>query len=702
MDIKNNILIKKSPFKRILQHIDFSVSFSWDNLFIAIIGSFLLYLLAIGTGIIDLNVNLYLFGIIGEISKSISLYIKRFFILEVFIILFLIRKIPLKIMKKQVIIFAIFLSLAFLSTFLCRINTFLFIIISLIWIIIFIYTQQNENLNTIGSFTVISYIFYLSIIIPLNNCSLGFIVKSTIIIFISVFIASIPMFCIRLLQHDPYKKELFINLFKKQNSYYELYKTKKSILKFDQSNYTKSIINIAEELFASNINLNTLSLNLDHKEKIDQLKAEIDRLIKKITFAIENSLEDWFEINISKITEFHKDIDYEIKSENNNLNQSFLNYMVKKYKNTFEKLNDIFAKKSLPDFTVNLKEINIINEKLKTDTLEYRYSIRFVIVLLICFIWDYVNKNWMFTATLLSFFTLTTNLIFNSEVFLIRVYATIMSVLIGLGILIICSILNITFIIFPLSTLAFLLFFLFKDNGYRACFLFLLGFILWAPQGTVNTTILFTVNGILSLTVIILIFNLIMPKKSKTNIIELLISKIDLTKKSINEFYNEGFEEDTLEKLSENNIEINNILKKLNNKYENINNEIELFNNLSHTLDDYGNKINSIKLILDEEKINYDYNTILKESEIMLDSFKNILENKNIDNNFNSISYNFKKDLDSEDTIKFIYPILMSLILNVNEINNTLTKIKQESLIEKYNKNLIKNIFNVKDIYANN
>ncbi len=137
----------------------------------------------------------------------------------------------------------------------------------------------------------------------------------------------------------------------------------------------------------------------------------------------------------------------------------------------------------------------------------------------------------MFTPTLLSFFTLITNLIFNSEVFLLRVYVTVMSIIIGLGILIIFDFFNILYLITPLSTLAFLLFFLLKDNGYIACLLFLLVFILWSPQGTIDTAILFAVNGAVSLIVIIFIFNIVMPKKSKpTNIIKLLSFKIDLTK----------------------------------------------------------------------------------------------------------------------------------------------------------------------------
>lgn len=56
-------------------------------------------------------------------------------------------------MAKQVILFAILLSLAFLTACLYKINIFLFIILSIFWILIFILTQQNENLRSVGLFT---------------------------------------------------------------------------------------------------------------------------------------------------------------------------------------------------------------------------------------------------------------------------------------------------------------------------------------------------------------------------------------------------------------------------------------------------------------------------------------------------------------------------------------------------------------------
>lgn len=115
--------------------------------------SFLFYILAVGTGIINLNVNLYIWGIITEVTKSIAIFVKKIFLLIVFVILFLIRKIPLKTMAKQVILFAILLSLAFLTACLYKINIFLFIILSIFWILIFILTQQNENLRSVGLFT---------------------------------------------------------------------------------------------------------------------------------------------------------------------------------------------------------------------------------------------------------------------------------------------------------------------------------------------------------------------------------------------------------------------------------------------------------------------------------------------------------------------------------------------------------------------
>ncbi|MCQ2972603.1 MAG: hypothetical protein MJ209_04915 [archaeon] len=290
-------------------------------------------------------------------------------------------------------------------------------------------------------------------------------------------------------------------------------------------------------------------------------------------------------IIVSKLTKFLKPINHKLKSEDESSKQTFLNYMTNKCKNIFKILNDVFAR------NLSNKEESVNN------TEEFRYSVRFIIVILICFTWDYINQNWMFTATLLSFFTLITNLIFNSEVFLLRVYATVMSIIIGLGILIIFDFFNILYLITPLSTLAFLLFFLLKDNGYITCLLFLLVFILWSPQGTIDTAILFAVNGAVSLIVIIFIFNIVMPKKSKpTNIIKLLSFKIDLTKKLIEESYNQGLEQNTLEKLRENDAEIITILNKLDNKYKNITEEIELFYNLNHLIEDFGHNVISIKL----------------------------------------------------------------------------------------------------------
>ncbi|MCQ2972604.1 MAG: hypothetical protein MJ209_04920 [archaeon] len=75
----------------------------------------------------------------------------------------------------------------------------------------------------------------------------------------------------------------------------------------------------------------------------------------------------------------------------------------------------------------------------------------------------------------------------------------------------------------------------------------------------------------------------------------------------------------------------------------------------------------------------------MKSFKNILNLFKNILKGKEINN----------------DKISFICPIISNTEdVDVNEINNILMKLKHENLIEKYNKNLIKNIFNLKDIYT--
>ncbi len=217
-------------------------------------------------------------------------------------------------MAKQVILFAILLSLAFLTACLYKINIFLFIILSIFWILIFILTQQNENLRSVGLFTLISYVFYLTLVIPLENCDLEFIASRTILVFVAVIVASIPMFVVRLLQHNPYKEDS--NVSPKWDSYNKINQNDK--LKVNQNNYRISII-------------------------------------------------------VSKLTKFLKPINHKLKSEDESSKQTFLNYMTNKCKNIFKILNDVFAR------NLSNKEESVNN------TEEFRYSVRFIIVILICF-----------------------------------------------------------------------------------------------------------------------------------------------------------------------------------------------------------------------------------------------------------------------------------------------------------------------------
>ena len=154
-----------------------------------------------------------------------------------------------------------------------------------------------------------------------------------------VIITAIPMVIIRLIKHNPYKREKLANCFRTDIKFHEFNVLKDELLSIDRSDRMVSLLSLANEFFIVNSNINTFSKYLEGNKDFELFVEELDRLMAKLRKSILKGSDREFEVNIGYITEFQKNLKFELdKIPNKNPDQLLLDASIRKYKSLFEDL----------------------------------------------------------------------------------------------------------------------------------------------------------------------------------------------------------------------------------------------------------------------------------------------------------------------------------------------------------------------------
>ena len=690
-------LKKSNIFRRIYNIFQITPKSSWENLIIVIIGFILSTFLAAYFGITN-----FLPGLDGILSDNSSLMGGCFFVIIGIIELYIIKKVPLKIMKKNIFIFACICGFALSTGILCYWNMTYVLITSIIWILFYIYLQlANNSLSIMGLFGILIFTLTANagpfwIPFPVET-----VISYGIFGFSIVLICSIPMFIIRILQKDPGKRELISRLFKKDIEFHDFINTKEKLVEFDNSPRSRSLISIAKELYIANNNLKTLSKYMEGDEDYQLFINEIGRLMNKVKIAILKGFDDGFEVNLSYITEYQKNLEFKLNSiENKNSDQMLLDITIRNYKTLFEDLNLILSNnKVLDTISPPIRHNNLLEviKRLNLSDINLRYSIRSAIAIILSFISDYVFiLSTLPMTTIISAFTIKPSSSNTNKDILIRFISTIIGIVIGIIISSILKYFELYSILALCDIIAFLLFFVFIENEELSLIFVMMGFIFLNYNESIIISVEHLAITIISMLIIIFISNFVLPSDEESNIIKLFNKKIRLIIK-LNNLYlinNGEFNDSLIQEISNNNYDILRLFSKLNDTYSNIYKDIKIFTELNSVLEDY------VSSLLHIQKYSKDYD-LSQFGENMNKIFEDVLyqlegEDYTFRDNLKSNMKTFIAEISQEKCgINFLLPSFININNNLMYISDLIIRAQKEEIFEIYNQDILEE--NIKD-----
>ncbi len=686
----NDDFEKTSIFRRLANLLGNAPKSAWENLIIVGFGAIICTFLAEYLGIVN-----FIIGIDGVLGDDSSLIGGCLFIIIGIVELYIIRKLPLKVMRKNVIIYAFLIALAFAMGMMCYWNIYFAFFNSVFWILLYIYLQLlDSNLSITGLFGFLVFILVANAAPTWGwvNYPIETILLYAVFGFLMVLICSIPMFIIRSLQKDPAKRELLSRLFKRDIHFHDFVKTKDAIIEFDNSKRSRSIISIAKEFYIARSNLQTLSKYMEGDEDFELFTKEIDRLIGKVQVAILKGFDYGFEVNLGYITEYQKTLEYKLNAipdKNSDLN--LLEFTIRNYKIMFENLNAILNnEKHLDNIAPQKRQNNLLGiiKGFNLSNINLRYSIRSVIAIILSFIVDSLIVSSTFNlTTIISAFTIKPSASNTNKDILIRFIATIVGIILGIIISFILKYFGLFNILAICDIIAFILFFVFIEDEQLSLIFVMMGFIFLNYSESLTVSIEHLILTILSMIIIIIISNFVLPSNENSNIIKLFKKKVDLiiefnTKTLIK---NEDNAEVNIE-LSNNNYDIMRLFSNFNNTYSNITKDIKVLSELNSTFEDYINTILSIKRFSKD----YDFSNFGNK---MNDIFYNIQYSFNreetpkdiIDVNLEDVVDEIAQD----DEINFLAPSFSNIVRDVMYMHDLMIEAENTNIFEVYDQDIL-------------
>lgn len=671
--MSENSLEKINVFKRIIRVFHKRPSPNWENIVIVGLGIILNILIAISFGLYE--------------------YLDVILIITTIVEIFVVQKIPLKRMGRFILILSLFTAASFFTATLSANNLAVALFFFIIWFLVFVILQLSESpLAQIGLCNIFTFFFAANEITTVN------VVIFPLMGFLMVITASIPMFIIKLGQKDPYKRQLLAELFDENITFHEFLENREKILKSGDNPRVKSLIVLAMNFFIAGNNIKSLShfLNSESYEKYKPFENEVNRLLNKVKNAILGAYDYDFELNLGYITEFQKDLEFKLTSQDDlSPKQEMFYVTIHRYRKMFEDLNLVLAdKKVIEDmeihppynFKLNLKN----NLSLKNNNL--RYSIRFAVAGLLGFFTDILlNAQYLYPTTLVTGFTLTPNQINTKKLVYLKVVSTALGAILAIIIINILLNFNVSYLAIIIAIISFLMYFVFEEDKHISTIFFLLGISLSMPISHVFHTAVEHLIATLIGVVIVLAVNYFVFPNDNDNLCNLILKKIKIT----DEFLNDTLvlKKDTYKstkKIISNNSDIDKIISEINANYYNVDKDINIFSELNDTLGEIRDIIIGIDTYVDANSIDYDFSKFyMQVKEFFQFMSYAIAEEEYILNE----DYDFK-ELNDEvnrigDEIKILKPSFESILNNLEYINNLIIKGESKHLFDIFNQDLV-------------
>ena len=692
---QGNDFEKTSIFRRLANLLGNAPESAWENLVIVSFGAIVCAFLGEYLGIIN-----FMIGIDGVLDDTSSLIGGCFFIIVGIVELYIIRKLPLKVMRKNVIIYACIISLAFATGMFCYWNIYFVIINVSFWIFLFIYLQLlDTDLSITGLFG-----FLVFILIADAAPTWGFVNYpiETIVLyagfgFLMVIICSIPMFIIKILQKDPAKRELLSRLFKRDIQFHDFVKTKDAIIEFDNSKRSRSIISIAKDFYIARSNLQTLSKYMESDEDFELFTKEIDRLIGKVQVAILKGFDDGFEVNLGYITEYQKTLEYKLNNiHNKNSDLRLLDFTIRNYKLMFENLNAILNNEKHIDNIAPHKKQNNLLEIIKgfnLSNINLRYSIRSIISIILSYIIDsLIIVNTFNLTTLISAFTIKPSASNTNRDILIRFISTIVGIFLGIIISFVLTHFELYVVLGICDIIAFILFFVFIEDEQLSLIFVMMGFIFLNYSESLAVSIEHFILTILSMFIIIIISNFVLPSNENSNIIKLFKTKLDLIIKfnTTTLIKNEDNADVNIE-LSNNNYEIMKLFSNFNDTYSNVSKDVRILSELNSTFEDYINTILSIKMFSKD----YDFSEFGDIMNLVFNNIKYPFNGEEVPKDGNINLKDFINKISQDDKMKFLVPSFANIARDIIYMRDLIMEAENDNIFEIYNQDILEE--NIRD-----
>ncbi|MCQ2964714.1 MAG: hypothetical protein MJ203_04025 [archaeon] len=689
------LLEKQNLFKRVFHLFEFNPSRAYDNFIIAIVGFTITLFLAKYLGYINVEFSM-INGL--DIDKHFDYWLGYgFLVVECIIVLFMIRKIPLEEMKREIPIFIFLIVVATFTAYLGSINVFLLVLVDIFWAILVCLTQlQNKNIGLIGLYSAMIYVYLIAAASTFYETSWMWLGETCLFIVACVIITAIPMVIIRLIKHNPYKREKLANCFRSDLKFHEFNVLKDELLSIDRSDRMVSLLSLANGFFIVNSNINTFSKYLEGNKDFKLFIEELDRLMAKLRKSILKGPDREFEVNIGYITEFQKNLEFELdKIPNKNPDQLLLDASIRKYKSLFEDLNQVLEDNKVINNISFPEKKSILNafKNMNLSDSNIRFSFALVISVFEAFFLDeFFIHSIIYTTSLITAFTINSSLDNTQKEIIIRSIFTFVGVVLGICIIFLFEFLGIYAFLGILAIVAFVLFFVFKDDPQLSLIFLMLGFIFLIPEQSIMMSFEHLLATICSFIIILVVTTLLTPNQKETNIITLFKHKSNLIKKyNLLRFTKNNNIHLVANELSEVNFDILNLLDRFKDTFRDIDEDIVIFTELNSTFDDYVDTLTNIQKSMDDKKITYDLSSFINKTSSLFDWYVDIFEGKTTE--FPILDEDITEFLEEisskESPINFIYPLFNNLIIDLSHIYELLIQIKEKELYDVYDTKLI-------------
>lgn len=666
---------------RIWDMFHFKLNPSWERIFI------------VASGII-LNILIcYLLGL--------ERHIQVFIIASLFIQMFMVVELPQRQLIHSIGVFSLVVALAFFTAAIGSAYYPLAILFFIMWFLIFTLIQLSEfNISKMGLYAVFIY-FFAYVRITVVHFNFTDVLITSLLYGLAgillVVVGAIPTLLINFMEKDPYKKKLLSEMFTRKITYNQMLEHQSIIASSDNSERTKSLINVAIKLYISNNNLENVQegkINDNVALILGKLDKEVDRLLKKVEHSILRGYDEGFELNVGYIIGFQKNIKYQLeKVEYKTSEQMFLLETVSQYAKLFIQLNQVLNNdRIVSDIDLHNMDKSYI-ENIKENTSKYnvklRYSVRFMIAGTLGFISDVlIGGTTLYDTTMTSGFTLAPDHKSTGQIVVLRIVSTLLSIIASLIIVLILEEIHLTFIILALTVVSFLLYFVFEEDYAIAMFFLIMGIIFLEPVHEIMET---SMNQLLStvLAMIIVLFSnyFILPSNSKYNIYNILLNKMKLTQKHIETtLMDVGFDNIKDMELYAINNKFDSAMDKIESVYI-VEDDINLFKDLSDTLTNLRSSI----LLLSMES-GFSHEILINTLNDFFDNMIGVIDKENI---VSDVSHDFKilqdqiKELESSKNCSKVLSLKYKHILSdLMYINDLIIKAKASKIFDKYNQKL--------------